>query len=45
MTLDGSLIAIDRDIKLSPGLINGVTCGNRKMSFDGGSSVCRANLP
>jgi hypothetical protein len=37
--VDGSLIAIQRDIALSPGLINGQVCGDRKQSYVSGSAV------
>jgi hypothetical protein len=42
--IDGSLIAIDRKIALSPGLINGQVCGNRDQAYVSGSSV-RCPIP
>ena len=37
--IDGTLIAIDREIALAPGLINGQLCSNRKMDLVSGSGV------
>jgi putative adhesin len=38
-SIDGTLLAIDREIALSPGLINGQLCSDAKVSLDGGSGV------
>ncbi len=44
--VDGSLIAIERNIALSPGLINGQVCGDRNQSFVSGSGVhCPTTTP
>ena len=37
--VNGSLIAVDRKIALSPGRINGQVCGDRDQSYVSGSSV------
>jgi len=42
--IDGSLIAVQRKIALSPGRINGQVCGDRDQSYVSGSSVrCPVN--
>jgi hypothetical protein len=38
-SVDGTLLAIDREVALSPGLINGQLCSDKKMGLDSGSGV------
>ena len=38
-SIDGTLIAIEREIALAPGLIRGQLCGNRKIDLVSGSGV------
>jgi cysteine-rich repeat protein len=44
-SIDGSLIAEDRNVNLSPGKVNGVICSENDISIVSGSLVCPAAFP